>query len=61
MESNQTKVWKYQSKEQEALALHILSLEKGALDKWFNGDTSGYSNLWSHKDLQAKFLTFLAA
>ncbi len=50
METNQTKVWKYQSKEQEALAQHIISLEKGALDKWFNGDTSGYSNLWSHHD-----------
>ncbi|AEJ23499.1 hypothetical protein WKK_03125 [Weissella koreensis KACC 15510] len=25
----------------------IISLEKGALDKWFKGDTSGYLDIWS--------------
>ncbi len=50
MEPNQKKEWKYESKDQESLAKQIISLEKSALDKWFNGDTSGYSNLWSHKD-----------
>jgi len=28
----------------------VIGLEKGALDKWFKGDTSGYLNLWSQKD-----------
>lgn len=27
---------------QKALAEEIISLEKGALDKWFSGDSSGY-------------------
>ncbi|WP_409021625.1 nuclear transport factor 2 family protein [Dellaglioa sp. P0083] len=27
----------------------IIALEKGALDKWFKGDTSGYLNIWSQK------------
>lgn len=28
----------------------IINLEKGALDKWFKGDTSGYLNIWSQED-----------
>ncbi|MBB1079032.1 nuclear transport factor 2 family protein [Limosilactobacillus sp. STM2_1] len=28
----------------------IISLEKGALDKYFNGDMSGYYDIWSHDD-----------
>lgn len=28
-------------------ARHIVELEKAALDLWFNGQTSGYDNLWS--------------
>ncbi len=35
-------------KERE-LAEHIIGLEKAALDKWFNGDTSGYERLWSKR------------
>lgn len=35
--------------EQIATAEHIVGLEKGALDLWFNGQTSGYSNLWSRE------------
>ncbi len=27
----------------------IIALEKGALDKWFKGDTSGYLTIWSQK------------
>lgn len=33
--------------EERKLAEHIIGLEKSALDKWFNGDTSGYEQLWS--------------
>ncbi len=33
--------------EEKALAAHIIGLEKAALDKWFQGDTSGYRALWS--------------
>lgn len=28
----------------------LIGLEKGALDKWFKGDTSGYLNIWSKED-----------
>lgn len=37
------------STEERALAEHIISLEKAALDKWFKGDTSGYEGLWSKR------------
>lgn len=47
MEISKNAAWLYDSKEQEALAQHIIGLEKAALDKWFNGDTSGYDRLWS--------------
>ena len=29
------------------LTNEIIALEKGALNKWFKGDTSGYLNIWS--------------
>lgn len=32
-----------------AKANHIWNLEKEALTLWFNGQTSGYNNLWSSK------------
>lgn len=35
--------------EEIATAQHIVSLEKAALNLWFNGQTSGYDRLWSHK------------
>lgn len=35
--------------EERELAGHIIGLEKAALDKWFNGDTSGYARLWSER------------
>lgn len=49
MENTNKAAWHYDSKEQEALAEHIIGLEKSALDKWFNGDTSGYEKLWSRR------------
>lgn len=30
-------------------AHHIVELEKAALELWFNGQTSGYNNLWSRE------------
>lgn len=33
--------------ETDTLTAKIIALEKGALDKWFKGDTSGYLTLWS--------------
>lgn len=47
MEKTKDAVWHYDNKEQETLARHIIGLEKAALNKWFNGDTSGYNQLWS--------------
>lgn len=35
------------STEEQALANYLIGLEKAALDRWFNGDTSGYRELWS--------------
>lgn len=49
MENTNNAAWHYDSREQEALAEHIIGLEKSALDKWFNGDTSGYEKLWSRR------------
>lgn len=37
------------SDEERKLAEHLISLEKSALDKWFQGDTSGYESLWSER------------
>lgn len=47
MEKSKDAVWHYDNKEQETIARHIIGLEKTALNKWFNGDTSGYNQLWS--------------
>ena len=47
--TNDTTAWKYNDKNEEALAEHIIGLEKAALAKWFNGDTSGYEQLWSKR------------
>jgi len=49
MENTDNAAWHYDSKEQEVLAQYIIGLEKAALDKWFNGDTSGYDRLWSRR------------
>ena len=35
--------------EQRLLAEQIINMEKDALNKWFNGDSSGYRQLWSEK------------
>lgn len=45
--------------ENDALTEKIIGLEKGALDKWFKGDTSGYLNIWS-KDNFSYFDSFKA-
>lgn len=37
----------YKDENEQHLAEHIIGLEKSALDKFFNGDMSGYRNLWS--------------
>lgn len=48
METKELPVYEQQyTPEESALAQHIISLEKAALDKWFKGDTSGYEELWS--------------
>ena len=31
------------------MAEELIALERSALDKWFNGDTSGYAALWSRR------------
>ncbi|MFC0322673.1 nuclear transport factor 2 family protein [Gallibacterium melopsittaci] len=36
--------------EQQALAEHLIALEREALDLWFQGQTSGYRKLWSQKN-----------
>lgn len=49
MELNNTVPAWYKNEEERQLAEHIIGLEKAALDKWFNGDTSGYEQLWSRR------------
>ena len=39
----------YKNEEERQLAEYVISLERAALDKWFNGDTSGYEQLWSKR------------
>lgn len=39
----------YKTDEERRLAEELIALERGALDKWFNGDTSGYAALWSRR------------
>lgn len=46
---NNSTAWQYRSEEERALAECLIGLEKSALDKWFNGDTSGYEQLWSRR------------
>lgn len=45
--SNNSTGWRYNSEKERMLTEHIIGLEKSALDKWFNGDTSDYERLWS--------------
>lgn len=45
--SNNSAAWQYKDEKEKMLAEYIIGLEKAALDKWFNGDTSGYEQLWS--------------
>lgn len=45
--------------ENDALTEKIIGLEKGALDKWFKGDTSSYLDIWS-KDNFSYFDSFKA-
>lgn len=49
MQTNNNPSWRYSDQEQQ-LAEQIIALEKGALDKWFNGDSSGYIELWSENN-----------
>lgn len=44
-----TAVWNYRNEEEKQLADHIIGLEEAALEKWFEGDTSGYAQLWSKR------------
>lgn len=44
--SKNVPVW-YKNEEEQQLAEYLIGLEKAALDKWFDGDTSGYEQLWS--------------
>lgn len=37
------------NEEERQLAEYIIGLERSALDKWFNGDSSGYRELWSER------------
>ena len=39
----------YKTDEERRLAEELIALERSALDKWFNGDTSGYAALWSRR------------
>ena len=36
--------------EQQRIAEEVIALEKDALDKYFQGDMSGYLELWSKKN-----------
>lgn len=47
--TNNSTAWQYKNEEEKKLAEHIIGLERAALDKWFNGDTSGYERLWSER------------
>lgn len=44
--NNVVPMW-YRNKDEQNLAEYIIGLEKSALDKFFNGDMSGYRQLWS--------------
>lgn len=45
--SNNSTAWQYKNETEKALAQHIIGLEKSAMDKFLNGDMSGYRHLWS--------------
>ncbi len=47
-QNNAVPAW-YGNETEQHLAEHIIGLEKSALDKWFNGDTFGYEQLWSER------------
>lgn len=47
MEKVKNAEWHYDNEVQETLAKHIVGLEKSALDKFLNGDMSGYRTMWS--------------
>ena len=47
--SKTTAAWPYKDEAEKALAEHLIGLEKSALDKFFNGDMSGYRQLWSKR------------
>ena len=50
MDTNSIPAYQQQyTPQQRALAGELIALEKAALDKWFQGDTSGYRALWSKK------------
>lgn len=44
---NNSTAWQYKNEKEKVLAEHLIGLEKSALDKFFNGDMSGYRALWS--------------
>lgn len=35
------------SAQDQEIASHLVGKEKAALEKWFQGDVSGYASLWS--------------
>ncbi|KRM27581.1 hypothetical protein FD32_GL000006 [Limosilactobacillus panis DSM 6035] len=37
-------------KSAKTVAKHIIEMEKGALDKYYAGDMTGYYDIWSHDD-----------
>ena len=41
--------WKYNNDEEKKLAEEIINMEKTVLAKFFNGDMTGYDDLWSKK------------
>ena len=46
-EKESKKIWHYRNDDEKQMAEYIIGLEKSALEKWFNGDVSGYAGLWS--------------
>jgi hypothetical protein len=40
----------YKNEEETQLAAMLIQMEEDALKKWFNGDSSGYRELWSKKN-----------
>ena len=46
--NNTVPMW-YKDENEQRLAEHIIRLEESALEKFFNGDMSGYRKLWSKR------------